>query len=159
MIHEGTHGILAMDLLGRKVRMADGAGLRLLGEKVMATVGDAMMVGALREHAQALEGALAEVTMATRVIWTFEGEIDANAALANAVPYMQAFGHMVLAWTWLDVALTVCEQDPELRTHAHQGRMAACDYFFRYELPKIEAWLVVARNRDMMAAALSADAF
>ena len=159
MIHEGTHGIQAMDLLGRKVRMADGAGLRLLGEKVMATVGDAMMVGALREHAQALEGALAEVTMATRVIWTFEGEIDANAALANAVPYMQAFGHMVLAWTWLDVALTVSAKDPELRSPANQGRMAACDYFFRFELPKIEAWLVVARNRDMTAAALSADAF
>jgi len=159
MIHEGTHGIQAMDLLGRKVRMADGAGLRLLGEKVMATVGDAMMVGALREHAQALEGALAEVTMATRVIWTFEGETDANAALANAVPYMQAFGHMVLAWTWLDVALTVSAKDPELRSPANQGRMAACDYFFRFELPKIEAWLVVARNRDMTAAALSADAF
>ncbi len=159
MIHEGTHGIQAMDLLGRKVRMADGAGLRLLGEKVMATVGDAMMVGALREHAQALEGALAEVTMATRVIWTFEGEIDANAALANAVPYMQAFGHMVLAWTWLDVALTVSAKDPELRSPANQGRMAACDYFFRFELPKIEAWLVVARNRDMTAAALSAEAF
>jgi alkylation response protein AidB-like acyl-CoA dehydrogenase len=159
MIHEGTHGIQAMDLLARKVRMLDGAGLRLLGEKIMDTVGRASIVPRLRDHANALEAALAEVSMATEAIWTFEGEADANAALANAVPYMQAFGHMVLAWVWLDVAVAVCERDAAGAHPSNQGRLRACDYFFNYELPKIEAWLVVARNRDQTAATMPLDAF
>ena len=159
MIHEGTHGIQAMDLLGRKVRMMEGAGLRLLGEKIMASVGQASIVPRLRDHANALEAALAEVSMVTEAIWTFEGEVDANAALANAVPYMQAFGHMVLAWTWLDVALAVCEQDPNGQSPANEGRLRACDFFFRFELPKIEAWLIVARNRDQTAAEMPDEAF
>ena len=159
MIHEGTHGIQAMDLLARKVRMLDGAGLRLLGEKIMDTVGRASILPRLRDHGNALEAALAEVSMATEAIWTFEGEVDANAALANAVPYMQAFGHMVLAWVWLDVAISVCERDANGAVPANQGRLRACDYFFHFELPKIEAWLVVARNRDQTAAGMPLDAF
>ena len=157
MIHEGTHGIQAADLLGRKVRMMEGAGMRLLGEKIMDTLGRASIVPRLREHANALEAALAEVSMATEAIWTFDGEPDANAALANAVPYMQAFGHMVLAWTWLDVALAVVQaQDGK---PASEGRLRACDFFFHYELPKIEAWLLVARNRDQTAVTMPDEAF
>ena len=38
MIHEGTHGIQALDLLGRKVRIEDGAYLDALGKRVRATV-------------------------------------------------------------------------------------------------------------------------
>ena len=34
MIHEGTHGIQAMDLLGRKVLMENGRGLQLLAERI-----------------------------------------------------------------------------------------------------------------------------
>ena len=159
MIHEGTHGIQAIDLLGRKVRMMEGAALRLLGEKIMQSVGEASIVPRLRDHANALEAALAEVSMVTEAIWAFEGEVDANAALANAVPYMQAFGHMVLAWTWLDVALAVCAQGDSSHSAANEGRLRACDFFFRYELPKIEAWLIVARNRDQTAAEMPEDAF
>lgn len=157
MIHEGTHGIQAADLLARKVRMMDGAGLRLLGEHMMGTVGRASVLPRLRDHANALEAALAEVSMATEAIWTFEGEVDANAALANAVPYMQAFGHMVIAWTWLDVACAVLGANDG--RPVSEGRLRACDYFFHYELPKIEAWLVVARNRDQTAATMPEDAF
>jgi hypothetical protein len=64
-------------------------------------------------------------------------------ALANAVPYLQAFGHVVLAWTWLDVALA-----SDTDHAAGQGRHAACRFFFRHELPRIDAWLAVVRDRD-----------
>jgi butyryl-CoA dehydrogenase len=68
----------------------------------------------------------------------------AEEALANATPYLQAFGHVVLAWIWLDVALATagCSDD------AAQGRRAAMRYFFHYELPKTDAWLVVVAARD-----------
>ena len=54
MIHEGTHGIQAADLLGRKVRMEGGRGLALLGARIGATIGRARTQPALTEHGQSL---------------------------------------------------------------------------------------------------------
>lgn len=44
-IHEGTHGIQGLDLLGRKVTMHDGVGLTLLGSKVAATIERSRLLG------------------------------------------------------------------------------------------------------------------
>ena len=101
MIHEGTHGIQAMDLLGRKVRMEQGRGLALLAARVQATIARAQTHAALQPDAAALGAALDRIQQATRAAWA---DADANAALANAVPYMQAFGHVVIAWIWLEQA-------------------------------------------------------
>jgi alkylation response protein AidB-like acyl-CoA dehydrogenase len=148
MIHEGTHGIQALDLLGRKVVMQGGAGLELLASKVGATIARARALPALAEHADALTAALKHLGAATKAAWS-TGSPD--EALANATPYLQAFGHTVLAWIWLDVAL--CAQ-PKLAGASDdaaallQGKLAACSYFFRYELPRIGAWLKVVETRD-----------
>jgi len=156
MIHEGTHGIQAMDLLGRKVTMQNGAGLQLLARTVRATIAKAAQVPQLAACASQLEQALQEVLAATQAAWATG---KAHEALANAVPYMQAFGHMVLAWTWLDVAHAVLEQDASVSAAANAGRMGAMRYFFRYELPKIGAWLQVVNQRDMTCADLPEAAF
>ncbi|MEW6694287.1 MAG: acyl-CoA dehydrogenase [Pseudomonadota bacterium] len=152
MIHEGTHGIQALDLLGRKVLMEDGRGTRLLGERIAATAERARAVPALAAHAEALAAAWDAVLAATRAAWA---DGDPVAALANAVPYMQAFGHTVLAWIWLDVALAAAARDGA----AQAGRLQACRYFFHYELPKIEAWLRVVRTRDRTCADMAEEAF
>ena len=146
MIHEGTHGIQALDLLGRKVVMQGGAGLDLLAARVRATTTGAEALPALQAWAAALNVALQHLLVATRAAW--EGDNPA-ATLANATPYMQAFGHVVLGWIWLDVALVA--QAHLQRTNSpdfHHGKLQACRYFFAYELPKIQAWLQVAAQRD-----------
>jgi alkylation response protein AidB-like acyl-CoA dehydrogenase len=150
MIHEGTHGIQAMDLLGRKVLMENGRGLQLLAERMLATAAKAEATWG--PEAAALRDALKQVGNATQQAW--EGAEPAQA-LANAVPYLQAFGHTVIAWIWLDVAASLEGNN----TPAAQGRRAACRYFFRYELPKIGAWLNVVKSRDPTCADLPADAF
>ena len=145
MIHEGTHGIQGLDLLGRKVVMQQGAGLALVVTKVGDTVTRARAVPALAAHAAALAAALDHLVNATRAAWA-TGEPE--AALANATPYLQAFGHTVLAWVWLDVALCVQAQPQATGADMHAGLLAACHYFFRYELPKVSAWLAVVETRD-----------
>src|SRR2546427_304156 len=110
----------------------------------------------LAGHANELAKALQEVGATTKAAWATD---DPQQALANAVPYMQAFGHTVLAWTWLDVSLAVLAKDAALAEPANAGRMAAMRYFFGYELPKIGAWLKVVRERDMTCAQMSEEAF
>ena len=150
MIHEGTHGIQAMDLLGRKVLMENGRGLQLLSERMLTTAARAEVIWGA--EAAALRDALKKVSQATQQAW--DGAEPAQA-LANAVPYLQAFGHTVIAWIWLDVAASLEGN----QTPTAQGRRAACRYFFRYELPKIGAWLNVVASRDPTCADLPEDAF
>ena len=149
MIHEGTHGIQAMDLLGRKVLMEGGRGFDLLAARITATAARASHWPELATHADALADALEQVSEATRAAWATGEPGD---ALANAVPYLQAFGHTVLAWIWLDVALAVQASGATQSVAENAGRMGAMRYFYHYELPKTAAWLQVVCNRDRTCA-------
>ena len=154
MIHEGTHGIQAMDLLGRKVRMEGGRGLQLLAARIEAGIAAAAATPGLDAEAAALADALQQALGATEAAWA-TGE--PGEALANAVPYMQALGHVVLAWMWLDVARAALRGDGAQPANA--GRLAAARYFFRYELPRIGAWLKVVRERDLTCAEMDESGF
>ncbi|MGY1815417.1 acyl-CoA dehydrogenase [Blastococcus sp. SYSU D00820] len=148
MIHEGTHGIQAMDLLGRKVRLRDGACLRELGTALSGTAARARAVE-LGSWAAALERAWADVLSATETAWRSG---DASAALANATPYLQAFGHVVLAWVHLDLAVAAAASPHP----GVAGRTAATAYFFAYELPRVAAWLAPVTGGEMLCRDLDA---
>jgi butyryl-CoA dehydrogenase len=152
MIHEGTHGIQAIDLLGRKVLMEEGRGFQLLASRIRDTADKAMQFAELVGHAKSLNTALQKVTSATQMAWSTG---QPQEALANAVPYLQAFGHLVLAWIWLDVFAS----DRHSPNSAQMGRQAAAQFFFNYELPKIDAWLQVVSTRNMTCANLPEEAF
>ena len=143
MIHEGTHGIQALDLLGRKVVMDGGQALMALATRISDTAQRAGQVPGLAEAANELGAALAAVGGATKKAWS-TGEPE--EALANATPYLQAFGHTLLAWIWLDVALALEGRDDDFA----QGKRAAQRYFFAYELPKVTAWLGVVARREAL---------
>lgn len=142
MIHEGTHGIQGLDLLGRKVVMDNGRGMTLLAARVMATIERASAVPALAPHAVALRDMLGRLGKATKGAWATGVPEE---ALANATPYLQAFGHTVLAWIWLDVAVCAARATD---SDAARGALQAARYFFHYELPKVPAWLGVVETRD-----------
>ncbi len=158
MIHEGAHGIQAADLLGRKVVMEEGRGLTLLASRVSATCTRAQAIPQLEEFARSLALAMQKAVSVTQMAWSSGNPVE---ALANAVPYMQGFGHTVLAWIWLDVSITALLQDQGAKqsNHATLGALGAMQYFFRYELPKVNAWYNVVQTRDMTCADLALEAF
>ena len=156
MIHEGTHGIQATDLLGRKVLMEGGKGLKLLADRVQATIHKAYRHAELKDHAKALTTALLQIDAATKAAWATGNPQD---ALANAVPYMQAFGHTVLAWIWLDVACASLDHSATYSGAACAGIQGATAYFYAYELPKTSAWLAVVESRNLLCANLPEEAF
>jgi alkylation response protein AidB-like acyl-CoA dehydrogenase len=147
MIHEGTHGIQALDLLGRKVRLDGGRAFALLLGRIADTVGRAMATPGLEDLAANLRRSADALRHATNEAWASG---DPERALANATPYLQAFGHVVVAWLWLAVALAA---NGKLKRAADshdfaQGKLQAARYFFRHELRKIDAWLAVVRSCD-----------
>jgi len=167
MIHEGTHGIQGLDLLGRKVVMNGGKALSVLAERISETIQKAGHVDGLAVHANALAQALQKIGATTKAAWSTGVPEE---ALANATPYLQAFGHTVLAWIWLELALAAkaaqakgadqnsWDKSP-LGTGFLKGKLACADYFYNFELPKIDAWLGVVAKRDLTCAQAQADWF
>lgn len=146
-IHEGTFGIQAIDLLGRKVRMEDGAALKLLLERIDQTIAAAADIEGLAGEAQVLRGAVEALTRATEAA---AASADPAAGLANATLYLDAIGQVVIAWLWLQQGMvaTAALQAEGGDGDFYRGKVAACHYFFGYELPLIHARLEPVRSLD-----------
>lgn len=141
-IHEGTTGIQALDLLGRKVRAHEGAALQLLLGRINDTLQATGAVPELQEYTRALGEAVARAGQATTALLTAGARGDVPGYLANATVYLEMMGHTVVAWLWLDQARVALHQlrttvpaDPEA-TRFYRGKLHAARYFFRWELPK-----------------------
>ncbi len=140
-IHEGTHGIQALDLLGRKVIQSEGVGLTLLLGRMSVTCERADSDPELAPFAQELREASQRVVATTMGLW---GTGDPALALANATLYLEAFGHMVVAWLWLEQMLVAGGHEGSF----YDGKRAAGRYFFRFELPKIGPQLDLLDSLD-----------
>jgi len=138
-IHEGTHGIQALDLLGRKVRIHEGAGLALLCSRIAETAARARVDWP--SQADQLDRVTKRLKHVTERLWQ---DGDPNVALANAWTYMEAMGHLVVAWLWLEQALAAGTGADDLRA----GKRAAMRYFFAYELPSIDPKLDLLDSLD-----------
>jgi alkylation response protein AidB-like acyl-CoA dehydrogenase len=151
-IHEGTHGIQALDLLGRKVVMQGGAAFRLFEERVAASIDHAGKQASLRVHATSLEARLHRLAEVTRQLWAAG---DASLTLANASVYLEAFGHIAIAWIWLEQALAAAGRTGDF----YDGKRFAADFFFRWELPKVDAQLNLLTSLDRTALDMQNDWF
>ncbi|WP_417539616.1 acyl-CoA dehydrogenase [Marinobacter sp.] len=161
-IHEGTHGIQGMDLLGRKVSMADGRYYRELVSRIESTIDDARQHDRLSANAGSLERALNAIVEATRVINEVKVAGSKEKALANATLYLDAFGQVVVGWLWLRQALKAqagLSGFGEQTEFFYQGKLRACDYFCRYELPTVVTTSELLKQIDSTALDMFDEAF
>ena len=147
-IHEGTNGIQAIDLLGRKVGIENGAAFTLLMTKMTVTAANARRSAALAEFGGALESAIADVRATTAALVAVRDAGNINLFLANASVYLDMLGHVVLAWIWLKQALVAERGLGGAEADFYAGKIAACRYFMRWELPKTRAQGDLLRRLD-----------
>jgi butyryl-CoA dehydrogenase len=141
-IHEGTHGIQGLDLLGRKVVMQGGAGLQLLVETMAATTDRATAAGGeLAELAGQLRTVVDRLPATTARLFSTG---DVEVALANATVYLEAVGHVVLAWIWLEQLLAADGREGDF----YDGKRQAGRFFFRWELPRTGPQLDLLESLD-----------
>ncbi len=151
-IHEGTHGIQAIDLLGRKVVMADGAGLAELESVIRAAIQKAAALGGeVAELGATLDSTLARLIDVTRVIHT--ADADTATKLANASLYLESAGHIVLAWIWLEQFLATGDRTDSFA----QGKRQAARFFFRHQLPRTGPQLDLLAQLDRVTLDTDAD--
>ncbi len=139
-IHEGTNGIQSLDLLGRKVTQNGGASMVALGERIAATV-SAARDGVAPHLADQLDAAWQRLAAVTAGMFA-AGDIE--AAMANSAVYLEAFGHIVVAWIWLQQVLAADGRDGDF----YDGKRQAARYFFAYELPRTAPQLDLLESLD-----------
>ncbi len=158
-IHEGTWGIQGLDILGRKVQMHDGAAVAILREEIQNTIDAAASHKALTGQWTKLEAALSQMEETVKIVAACE---DKALALANATIFLDAAGHIVIAWMWLKQAIAASDglaNGSAADAAFYQGKLAATQFFFRYELPKACAGLALVSELDSTCYDLTAEQF
>lgn len=103
-IYEGTNGIQALDLVGRKLGQKGGKAVMAFFAIVAEELNAAKTDEALGDFAARLEKALADLQAAT--MWLMQnGMTNPNNAGAGAVPYMHLMGIVTLGLMWLRMAV------------------------------------------------------
>lgn len=161
-IHEGTHGIQGTDLLGRKVSMAGGRYYQALLAQIQDTIDETQGTPELADAAGRLQRAMKALVEATEVIQGVKREGMVERALANASLYLDAFGHMVVGWLWLrqgQAAVHGLANNGPQTDCFYKGKLKACDFFARYELPKVESLASLLKEVDTTSLDMPPEAF
>jgi butyryl-CoA dehydrogenase len=160
-IHEGTTGIQALDLLGRRAVGKGGAGLQAVAAEIAATCA--------RARAAGVDAAwIAEVERAVGVVGALTAELaarglrDPEAMLLHATDYLDLFGTVVVAWSWLDQAAAAREGlaragDAGPDAGFYRAKLAAAQYWIRTELPRIDHLAQLCRSGEDSYGALDPD--
>jgi butyryl-CoA dehydrogenase len=150
-IHEGTHGIQSLDLLGRKLAQNGGAGLKQLIRLIARTCEQAQAHESLTTLRQPLEQLVARLQTVTIALLTDLAKGKVNSTLANSALYLKVFGHTVIGWRWLEQAIRANEglaKGNASDNSFYQGKLQAARYFLTWEIPSCHHELAILENRD-----------
>jgi butyryl-CoA dehydrogenase len=139
-IYEGTTGIQSQDLLGRKITMNNGEGLKLLLNEILITVARANNHSELKPYANSISEKikLSEKVLISLMPHALKGDFEKY--LADASVFMEFFSLIIVAWNWLEVATNSQEAlnkgDKKYSDIFYKSKIETMKYFFDYELPK-----------------------
>ena len=141
-IHEGTHGIQSLDLLGRKLWQANGKGQQLLMAKVQGTLNSAANKPQLATLISVFKQHLNTFVQTTMTLGQALQQGEVKKGLANSALYLDMMGKLVIAWLWLEMADKAIETFSDSSDQNDQaflaGKIQAAQYFIMWELPEIE---------------------
>ncbi|MBV1911367.1 MAG: acyl-CoA dehydrogenase [Kangiellaceae bacterium] len=142
-IHEGTTGIQALDLLGRKAWTNNGETMQQLFADIAKDIAIAKEQPQSSNLAKSLELHLTTAAKVTQQLAGMMQQVGPEKTLANANCYLSLLGKLVFGWMWIRQA-TVAEKAIEReQSNAeelsfYQGKMQAAKYFIGWELPKLQ---------------------
>ncbi|MCE1175833.1 MAG: acyl-CoA dehydrogenase C-terminal domain-containing protein [Burkholderiales bacterium] len=141
-IYEGTNGVQALDLLGRKVLGDMGAKLRAFGDIVKAFVEEHGVNPAMQEFVNPLGDIGDKVGKLTMEIGmkAMQNQDEVGAA---SVPYQRVVGHMVFAYFWARMAKIALEKQDQ--DDFYKAKLATARFYFAKLLPETAGYIRQAR--------------
>ncbi|WP_448211688.1 acyl-CoA dehydrogenase [Colwellia sp. MEBiC06753] len=156
-IHEGTTCIQSLDLLARKVPMNNLKGYQTVINEISQTIASIRANDELKATIEPFVVQLVEavdtLNVTTMALLNAMKIKDIDLVLANSVAYLSLFGHVVIAWLWLKQGSIASKALLNNSLHEKErdfylGKQQAMQFFYRYELPKIDLWSEILTNFD-----------
>ena len=142
-IYEGTNGIQSLDLIGRKIKMNNGASYKAIISQVNKTIQEALEVAELTSYAKELSmylGTLEEITEQIKVQNSYE-EVLLSQSWAQT--YLEIWGDLMVGWMFLWQAvlaskkLDVIFKDHNSDAVFYTGKIITAKYFLGMLLPAV----------------------
>ena len=158
-IYEGTNGVQALDLLGRKVLGTGGASVQLVAREIGAALG-ADLPDALRPWAAELEARVAEWAELTRLVGERVAQ-EPEELGAAAVDYLNFAGLVLLGWCWLRMAKVATARLASTTAERpfYEGKLITARFYFERLLPRAAAHAAAVRAGAGSLPALTAEHF
>jgi butyryl-CoA dehydrogenase len=160
-LHEGTTGIQALDLLGRKVIGQGLAGLSALGREVDRAVERASRAGVVTSWCEALKQGHAEILALASELAEIGRHHGPDAALWHASDFLDLFSVQIIAWQWLVRAAAAREGLAAGRPGEsfYGGQLRTAQYWFATEVPRISLLAALCRANEESYASMPAGGF
>jgi len=159
LIYEGTNGIQALDLVGRKLAANGGRAVTTFFGEIDAYVAGHGGEGGLKPFVEALADAKAKLQDAT--LWLMQnGLANPDSAAAASSDYLHLFGLTGLAYMWALMALAAhAKIDAGDTDPFYAGKLTVGRYFIARVLPEAGAHLAKLKSGAAVVMALPAEAF
>ncbi|MFZ1180962.1 MAG: acyl-CoA dehydrogenase C-terminal domain-containing protein [Herbaspirillum sp.] len=157
MIYEGTNTIQSLDLLGRKILMDNGAGLKKFCAQLQAFIEEHGIDEAMSEFISPLDDICDKVSRLTVEIGmkALRNQDEVGAA---AVPYLRVVGHLVYAYFFAKMAKIALEKQ-DSGDSFYKAKLATARFYFARLLPETASLICQARSGSANLMALDADLF
>jgi alkylation response protein AidB-like acyl-CoA dehydrogenase len=154
-IYEGTTGIQAQDLLGRKMTMKGGKAPQLLFAEISSTIAQASTLDDLKPYADQLATELKRVQEVMMSLMPHAQKGDIERYLSDATLFLEMFGIVVVAWQWLKQAVVARQalltQNPQGDDLAfYEGKIHTMKFYFHYEVPKTLGLAVRLKDTEVL---------
>lgn len=147
-LYEGTTGIQALDLLGRKMLMQDGKAAKLLWMEINKTIAEANQFDQMIKYANQLHNALAKFQTIIQKLTGTAIQGKTEEFLADANLFMELSGIIVIGWQWLKQGTAAYKNLIMGQSDFLESKIQTMKYFFAYELPKIEGLMVTLMDDE-----------
>lgn len=131
--------------------------------EIIKTIDLAKQYDSLHEFSNQLNEATHTLKLTTQTVLTAISTKNIDLALANSVKYLEMFGHVIIAWLWLKQGIVatcnLAEQPHVDDEHFYRGKLQALQYFYRFELPKIDVWSKILMSTDNTSFNMKAEWF
>ncbi|HMV74932.1 MAG TPA: acyl-CoA dehydrogenase, partial [Microthrixaceae bacterium] len=147
-IYEGTNGIQAMDLVGRKLGLRMGGVVNDLLDRMTATVAELDAAGeSFASMATELRAGIDTLSDVTSWIMT-SGLADPKEALAGATPYLRIFGIVTGGWLMARQALAArAELDAGSSDSAYlEAKIVTARFYAEQQLPQAAGWVASVKG-------------
>jgi hypothetical protein len=153
-IYEGTNNIQAMDLLGRKLVIKQGASFRAVTAEIAKTIEEARGIEALKDMTDKVDAAFKEVVETTT---EYLGKIglggDIPLYMSYASPYLDMFSQLLVSWQflWQSIAAQKALDAGTAEEAFYKGKLATARFYIDNELPHAHATAQIIKSGERAA--------